>query len=91
MKTYWFHVYLAGVDEMTDDIAEALFEAGCEDGLPSSSEGVAEVYFAREADSLETAIFSALAEIERAGFDFSKVEIDPESLHELYSQFRIVA
>ena len=91
MKTYWFHVFLAGIDQMTDDVAEALFEAGCDDGLPSSSEGLAQVCFAREADSLESAIFSALDEIKRAGFDFSKVEIDPESLHELYSQSRSVA
>ena len=69
---------------MTDEIAEALFEAGCEDGLPSSSEGLAQVYFAREAESLESAISCALSEIERAGFEFSKVEIDPESLHSLF-------
>ena len=30
-------------------------------------------------------------EINKAGFNFSKVEIDPESLHELYSQARCVA
>ena len=91
MKTYWFHVFLAGIDSMTDEIAEALCEAGCNDGLPSSSEGYAQVYFAREADSLESAIFSALDEIKKAGFDFSKVEIDPESMHELYLQSRNVA
>ena len=76
---------------MTDEIAEALFEAGCDDGLPSSSEGRAQVYFAREADSLESAIFSALDEIKKAGFDFLKVEIDPKSLHELYLHSRSVA
>jgi len=91
MKTYWFHVFLAGVDSITDETAEALFEAGCNDGLPSSSGGLAQVSFAREADSLESAIFSALDEIKKAGFDFSKVEIDPESMHELYLQSRNVA
>ena len=83
MKTYWSHVFLSDIDVMTDEIAEALFEAGCEDGLPSSSEGLAQVYFAREADSLESAISSALGEIKRAGFEFSKVEIAPESLYAL--------
>ena len=91
MKTYWFHVFLSGIDEMTDEIADALFEAGCDDGTPSSSQGVAQIYFAREADSLESAICSAVDEIRKAGFDFSRIEIDPESLHELYSQTRNVA
>ena len=91
MKTYWFHVFLAGIDLMTEEIAEALFEAGCDDGLPTSSEGCAQVLFAREADSLESAILSALDEIKKAGFDFSKVEIDPESAHEIYLKSRSVA
>jgi len=91
MKTYWFHVFLAGIDSMTDEIAEALFEAGCNDGIPSSSEGRAQVCFTREANSLESAIFSACDEIKKAGFNFSKVEIDPESIHELYLQSRNVA
>ena len=90
MKTYWFEVFLSGIDEMTDEIADALFEVGC-DGTPGSREGHAQVCFAREADSLESAICSALDEIKKAGFNFSKVEIDPESLHELYSQARCVA
>ena len=91
MKTYWFHVFLSGIDRMTDEIADALFEAGCDDATPSSSEGLAQVCFAREADSLESAICSALDEIKQAGFHFSKVEIDSESLHELYFQSRNVA
>ena len=91
MQTYWFRVFLSGIDVMTDEIAEALFEAGCEDGLPGSSEGRAQVYFAREADSLELAISDALREIKKAGFDFSMVEIDPVSLHALYLQSRNVA
>jgi len=91
MKTYWFNVFLSGIDSMTDEIAEALFTAGCDDGLPSSSEGLAQVYFAREADSLESAIFTAIDEIKKAGFDFSKVEIYPESMRNLYSQSRNVA
>jgi len=43
------------------------------------------IQYAREAGSLESAICSALDEIKKAGFNFSKVEIDPESLYELRS------
>ena len=38
---YEFTVILANLDEMTTDLANALFAAGCDDGHPWSSEGVA--------------------------------------------------
>ena len=90
MKTIYFVVYLADVDEMTEAVAETLFAAGC-DGVPGSRDGQAMIQYAREANSMEEAVFAALDEIKKAGFNFSKVEIDPESLHELYSQARCVA
>ena len=90
MKTIYFVVYLADVDEMTEAVAETLFAVGC-DGVPGSRDGQAMIQYAREANSMEEAVFAALDEIKKAGFNFSKVEIDPESLHELYSQARCVA
>ena len=90
MKTIYFVVYLAEVSEMTDAIAEALFEAGC-DGTPCSRDGLAMVQYARKANSIDDAVIPVLDEIKKAGFSFSKVEIDSESLHELYSQARNVA
>ena len=90
MKPIYFVVYLADVNEMTESVAESLFAAGC-DGVPGSREGQAIIQYAREADSMEEAVFAALDEIQKAGFDFSKVEIDPESIHDLYSQSRNVA
>ena len=90
MKTIDFVVYLTGVDEMTEAVAESLFAAGC-DGVPGSREGRAMIQYAREANSMEEAVFAALDEIKKAGLDFSTVEIDPESLHEMFSQSRSVA
>ena len=75
---------------MTEAIAEALFEAGC-NGVPCLRDGMAIIQYAREANSIDDAVIPALGEIKKAGFSFSKVEIDPESLHELYSQARNVA
>lgn len=89
MKTIYFVVYL-NVDEMTEAVAESLFAAGC-DGVPGSRAGQAMIQYAREAESMEEAVFGALDEIKKAGFDFLEVEIDQESLHELYSQSRSVA
>ena len=79
MKTYEFDVLLKDTKEVTDDQADALFAAGCEDGTPASCDGLAWVHFDREAPSLEDAIRSAVAQIQAAGFRASKVELDADS------------
>ncbi len=75
-----FALKLKDVMEIDDTLADALFESGCDDGSPWSSEGVAFVGFDREADSLEAAIKSAVGDIRRAGCEVDKVEIDHEEL-----------
>ena len=80
MTPYAFTAILAKGTELTDDLVEALYEAGCDDSLPGSSEGVASVIFAREAESLEQAIRSAVADVQKAGCRVSRVEVEPEDL-----------
>ncbi len=80
MATYRFTVILAGLDEISDDLAEALFEAGCDDGSPWSSQGVAAVGFDREAESFEQAVRSAIADVQKAGCHVAWVKIEPEDL-----------
>jgi hypothetical protein len=80
MATYRFTVILAGLSEISDDLAEALFEAGCDDGSPWSSQGVAAVAFDREAESLEQAVRSAIAGVQKAGCHVAWVKIEPEDL-----------
>ncbi len=76
MKTYEFDILLKGVTEVTDDLADALFAHGCDDGTPTSSNGLAWIHFDREAPSLEAAIHSAVTQVRSAGFTVSKVELD---------------
>jgi len=76
MKTYFFTVILRDVPELTEDVSEVLFEAGCDDGSPYSRGGTTGVRMAREAQSLEHAIASAIADIRKAGHDMERVEID---------------
>lgn len=64
---YHFTVVLANCDVMTPDLTEALYTAGCDDGTPWSGNGVAVVTFDREAQSLESAIRSAVADVQKAG------------------------
>jgi hypothetical protein len=79
MKTYEFDVVLKGISEVADDQADELFAAGCDDGTPASCEGVAWIHFDREAASLEEAISSAVAQIQAAGLQVSKVELDADA------------
>ena len=79
VKTYAFDIFLKNVAEVTDDQAELLFAAGCDDGTPSSCDGAAWIHFDREALSLEDALRSAIAQVRTAGFQPSKIELDAEA------------
>jgi len=76
MKTYPFDVVLRDVSEATESAADALFEAGCDDGTLASREGATWIHFDREAPSLEEAIRSAVGQVQSAGFTVLKVELD---------------
>ncbi len=80
MQTYTFTVILGDQSEMTENLAEALAAAGCDDGLAGSSGGVAAVIFDRDAESLEQAVRSAIADVQKAGCRAAWVKIEPEDL-----------
>jgi len=83
MKAYEFDVVLKDVAEVTDDQADSLFEAGCDDGTPASCNGSAWIHFDRDADSLEQAICTAIAQVQSVGFRVFKVELDANSARSL--------
>jgi hypothetical protein len=74
MPTFDFQVVLGNATSMTEEIASALYDAGCDDGTPFSSEGVASVGFSRDASSLEEAVRSAVADVNNAGYVVARVE-----------------
>src|SRR5438067_969610 len=76
MKTYAFNVFLDQVTEITDDQADALFAAGCDDGTPACCNGVAWIHFDRESATLEAAIQLAVSQVQSVGFRVGKVELD---------------
>jgi hypothetical protein len=78
--TYGFTVYLKSVTAVTDDLANRLFESGCDDGTPFSRDGEVAIGFDRDAPSLEAAIASAVADVRSAGFAVSRIELDPADL-----------
>ena len=75
MKTYEFDVVLKDVATISDDQADALYAAGCDDGTPASRDGAAWVHFDRSAPTLEEAIRSAISQVQSAGLIVARVEI----------------
>ena len=72
---YDFTLTLAGVDELTVEVADALYEAGCDDATPCSEGPTVYLHFHREAESLGDAIGSAIKDV-APGFSFAHVEAD---------------
>jgi hypothetical protein len=80
MHKYDFTLILAEFLDLTDDLADTLFAAGCDDGTPGTCNGVFSIDFHREATSLEEAIRSAIADVRTAGYEVTRVEIDAEAV-----------
>ena len=79
MSNYSFEVVLLTATEVTEEMADKLFEAGGDDCLASSRDGVVTIAFDREANSTEDAIRSALQTIHKAGFAAKSVIFEPAS------------
>ena len=65
MKLYEFVVTLSKGTPHSDDLVDALFEAGCDDGSVWSRGEMVHIGFSREANSLEEAIRSAIGDVQR--------------------------
>lgn len=79
MNTYDFTLILAKPRELSDDLADKLFAAGCDDATPSSSNGIVSIDFSREASDLETALRSAIADVSSIGCVVERAQIDADS------------
>jgi hypothetical protein len=75
MKTYDFTLILSPGTELTEELAELLFEVGCNDCSPSSCNCIVSIDFHRESESLESAIRSAIADVQKAHCTVARVEI----------------
>ncbi len=75
-----FTVILAPETDLSEDAAESLFAAGCDDCTPVVSNGTPLIYFHREGVNLHEAIRSAVADVQRAGCKVAEVRIEAEAL-----------
>ncbi|HZA29204.1 MAG TPA: hypothetical protein VE735_06405 [Gammaproteobacteria bacterium] len=80
MAKYEFTLILSGPLELTEEIADELFTAGCDDGTPGTCDSVFSIDFHRDASSLEEAIRSAIANVKSAGYEVERVEMEAEAV-----------
>jgi hypothetical protein len=80
MTKYEFTLILKGAVELTEEMADALYDAGCDDGTPGTCNGVGSIAFHREAESLEAAIRSAIANVKSAGYEVERVLIEVDTM-----------
>ena len=64
MSTFHFTLIVEGPDLQDEPHIDALFEAGCDDAAVGRSDGVQYVDFDREAGTLDTALLSAVDDLE---------------------------
>ncbi len=77
-----FTLVLDGPTEITDEMANLLYEAGCDDSSPGSSQGRVLIDFHREAPTLQEAIRSAVADVQQAGYRIARIVTEETQLVE---------
>ena len=75
-QEYEFTLLLSGVPDLTREVLDALYEAGCDDALIGMRAGVVYGDFCREADTFQQALLSATQNVQTAGFESALAESD---------------
>lgn len=74
---YEFTLITGRKPRLTVKAANALYEAGCDDALIGSVDGIGRLIFGREADSCRDALLSAIENVEGAGIGARIERIEP--------------
>lgn len=77
MKMFEFSIIASGLDPQADDFECRFFDAGCDDATIAFQKGYIVIDFAREANSIDEAIASAMENVIAAGATIERVEPDP--------------
>ncbi len=71
-----FTLVLSGISELTREVQDAFFEAGCDDATLSMRCGRPFLTFSRTAPSLKDAILSAISDVKKANIGAEVLRID---------------
>jgi hypothetical protein len=75
-REYDFTLILDGIADLTPEVEDALFEAGCDDATLSLRCGRAYLTFSRAAVTLADAILSAIQDVHKAGIGARALRVD---------------
>src|SRR4051812_46724840 len=76
MRTHNFTIIASGMDTSSDEYAERLYEAGCDDATIAVQKGLLVIEFDREARTFSSAVVSAIGDVRKAGATIERVEPD---------------
>ncbi len=80
MMTYEFTLVLAGLDELTAELEDRLFEAGCDDAILGIRDQTAYLDFDRESGSATEAVLTAIEDAEGAAEGLEVRRVEPDDL-----------
>jgi len=80
MKTYPFTLVLSGPTDLSEDLEDRFFEAGCDDALLNFRDGVLYIDFDRETESMQETILSAILDVVSADSGIRVVRVEPDEL-----------
>jgi len=75
-REFDFTLSLVGASELTDDLANRLYESGCDDATIASRAGRLFASFSRRAASLKDAVLSAIADVRKSGTGADVLRVD---------------
>lgn len=75
-REFDFALIVGNIHELTQDVEDSLFKAGCDDGTLSIQYGLLYIEFSRLASSLEEAIISAIHDVHSAGINAQVRRVD---------------
>ncbi len=77
---YEFTLVLAGVADITEELEDSLYEAGCDDALLGKRNGAVFLDFIRASTSFEDAVISAINQVESCGAGLEVAGVEPALL-----------
>ncbi|MEX2344749.1 MAG: hypothetical protein WD604_03990 [Balneolaceae bacterium] len=80
MEVHEFTLVIETPDGLIDGLEDTLFEAGCDDATLSFRKGIAYLDFDREAGDLESAVISAIQQVEQTELNLWVKRVEPSDL-----------
>lgn len=79
MTIHLFSIVTSGLSPSQDDALDRFYDAGCDDATVAFQFGQIIIDFAREAETLDEVIASAVTDVTKAGAKVERIKAEPLS------------